>query len=102
MGRSAREQAENFGRTQAAAARPAEEKAPAARKPKLVRDSFTFPETDYVRIGLLKERALKAGREVKKGELLRAGLAVLSAMSDADLLTALAGVDKLKPGRPAK
>lgn len=73
----------------------------AAKKPKLVRDSFTFPETDYARIGALKQRALRAGREAKKSELLRAGLAVLSGLSDAALLQALDGIDKLKPGRPA-
>lgn len=84
-------------------ARPGKEarKAP-ARKPKLVRDSFTFPEADYAQIGALKERALKAGREVKKSELLRAGLKALAAMSDASLFKALDGVDKLKPGRPAQ
>ncbi|MBI4742171.1 MAG: hypothetical protein HY777_11620 [Betaproteobacteria bacterium] len=80
---------------------PAKEKKSAAKKPKLVRDSFTFPEADYAVFGTLKQRVLKAGREVKKSELLRAGLAVLSEMPLEDLLQALDGVDKLKPGRPA-
>lgn len=72
------------------------------KKPKLVRDSFTFPAEEYAQIGLLKQRTLKAGQEVKKSELIRAGLALLSASSDAALLKALAKVDKLKTGRPAK
>lgn len=80
----------------------AKEKKPAARKPKLVRDSFTFPEADYARIGALKQRAMAAGREVKKSEVLRAGLVALSALSDAALLETLDSVDKLKPGRPAR
>lgn len=78
------------------------EKKSVPKKPKLVRDSFTFPEADYARIGALKQRALKAGREVKKSELLRAGLVALSGLSDSVLLQALDGIDKLKPGRPAK
>lgn len=73
-----------------------------AKKPKLVRDSFTFPAVDYAQIGALKQRALQAGHEVKKSELLRAGLAVLCALSDAELIKALQAIDRLKPGRPAK
>lgn len=85
-----------------AAAKESKEKKVAAKKPKLVRDSFTFPETDYAQIAALKQRALNAGREIKKTEVLRAGLALLSGLSDGDLLSALDGIDKLKPGRPAK
>ncbi len=81
---------------------PAKEKKAFAKKPKLVRDSFTFPEDDYALLGALKQRLLTAGREVKKSELLRAGLAVLSAMPTESLLQALDGIDKLKPGRPGK
>ena len=72
------------------------------KKPKLVRDSFTFPAEEYAQIGILKQRTLKAGHEVKKSELLRAGLALLSASSDVTLLKALTKIDKLKTGRPAK
>ena len=74
----------------------------AGKKPKLVRDSFTFPATDYALIGELKQRALKAGYEIKKSEILRAGLLALSAMSESVLIKALGDIDKLKPGRPAK
>lgn len=73
-----------------------------AKKPKLVRDSFTFPETDYIKFTVLKQRALKAGRDVKKSELLRAGLAMLSGLDEPNLIKVLDGIDKLKPGRPAK
>ncbi|MEI7429826.1 MAG: hypothetical protein WCL27_05165 [Betaproteobacteria bacterium] len=72
------------------------------KKSKLVRDSFTFPAEEYAQIGLLKQRTLKAGQEVKKSELIRAGLALLSASSDAALLKALTKIDKLKTGRPAQ
>lgn len=83
-------------------AKVAKEKKVSAKKPKLVRDSFTFPEADYARIGDLKRRALKSGHEVKKSELLRAGLFVLSDLNDGALINVLAGIDKLKPGRPSK
>jgi len=72
------------------------------KKPKLVRDSFTFPAVDYALFGTLKQRALKSGHEVKKSELLRAGLASLAALPDSALLKALQGINRLKPGRPVK
>lgn len=74
----------------------------APKKAKLVRDSFTFPENDYVLLAVLKQRALSAGHEIKKSELLRAGLSALAAMSEADLLKALDGVERIKTGRPSK
>lgn len=71
-----------------------------ARKPKLVRDSFTFPKDEYTAIEALKERLAKLGQPVKKSELLRAGLKALAAMPDAALKTALQAVPSLKTGRP--
>lgn len=67
---------------------------------KLVRDGFTMPETDFALFAALKARALKAQRETKKSELLRAGLQALAAMSDAQLLAALQGLAPVKIGRP--
>lgn len=89
----------------AAAAAPAakkasKKKAAAPVRVKLVRDSFTMPEADFELIGKLKQRALKQGREVKKSELLRAGLHVLAATNDAAFGAAVAAVPKLKTGRP--
>jgi len=48
----------------------------------------------------LKVRAANLTRPVKKSELLRAGVAVLSAMTDKAFLAALNGVPSLKTGRP--
>jgi hypothetical protein len=73
-----------------------------AKKSKLVRDSFTMPKAEYLQIEALKARALKASHAVKKSELLRAGLAALSAMNDAALLAALKAVAPLTTGRPKK
>lgn len=88
-----------------AAARAAKEgkhKKPAARKTKLVRDSFSFPETDYALFAALKQRALSAGLEIKKSELVRAGLSLLGGLSEDELVQALRGVDRIKTGRPKK
>ena len=69
-------------------------------KPKLVRDSFTIPRTEYALLEGLKERAAKLTRPTKKSELLRAGIAVLNGLSDKAFLAALDGVPSLKTGRP--
>jgi len=92
----------------ATAAKPSPVKAvnpPKADKPKkvkMVRDSFTMPETDYSQLAELKKKCLQSGVHVKKSELLRVGLLSLSRMSDSALLKAVAEVEKLKTGRPAK
>ena len=72
-----------------------------AKKPKMIRDSFTIPKSEYVVIDALKERAGKLSRAAKKSELLRAGVKALAAMSDAAFLAALTAVPTIKTGRPA-
>lgn len=75
--------------------------APAVKsKPKLVRDSFTIPKDEYALLAVLKERSIALGRPAKKGEVLRAGIAALHAMSDKQLRAALDAVPSLKTGRP--
>ena len=70
------------------------------RKPKLVRDSFTMPEQEYALLGHVKKACLKAGFEVKKSELLRIGVALISQLDMATLHSVLAGLPQLKAGRP--
>ena len=70
------------------------------KKPKLVRDSFTIPKTEFAAIDQLKTRAIALGSSVKKSELLRAGLMVLQGLNDAAYKVALAAVPTLKTGRP--
>ncbi len=74
------------------------------KKPKLkvVRDSFTMPQSEYLKITEIKELCLKAGMQVKKSEVLRAGVIALGAMSDKQLQSALSALDKIKTGRPNK
>lgn len=71
-----------------------------AKKPKLVRDSFTIPKDEYAVIETLKQRAATLAQPVKKSELLRAGLKVLAGLSDAALRSALQAVPSIKTGRP--
>jgi uncharacterized iron-regulated protein len=71
-------------------------------KVKVVRDSFTMPQPEYQKIADIKEACLKTGLHVKKSEVLRAGLQVLSALSVPQLKSALASLDKIATGRPKK
>jgi hypothetical protein len=73
-----------------------------AKKPKVVRDSFTMPQSEYLKIAEIKELCLKAGLQVKKSEVLRAGVIALCAMSEAQLNRTMSALDKIKTGRPNK
>ena len=72
------------------------------RKQKLVRDSFTIPKAEYAVIDELKLRAAKLGQPAKKSEILRAGVMALAALTDEALSASLAGVPRMKTGRPPK
>ncbi|UCV15756.1 hypothetical protein [Quatrionicoccus australiensis] len=72
------------------------------KKPKLVRDSYAMPEDEYAQIGALKKRLAGLGRETKKSELLRGGIALLAALNDAELTAVMGRVERIKTGRPAK
>lgn len=80
----------------------AADKAAKAKKPKLVRDSFTIPKAEYDVLDKLKHQAAALGHPAKKSEVLRAGILALSALSETALLAALAKVPAIKTGRPKK
>lgn len=73
-----------------------------AKKDKLVRDSFTFPKSEYLVLDTLKTRAIQLKQPVKKSELIRAGIKALTAMNDKTFLAALNAVPAIKTGRPQK
>ena len=73
-----------------------------AKKPKLMRDSFTIPKPEYAVLEELKQRAAKLGAPAKKSEILRAGIKALAALSETAFKTALAAVPTIKTGRPKK
>ena len=81
---------------------PKADKADKAKKPKLVRDSFTIPKNEVAVLDDLKLRAARLGRPAKKSEVLRAGIMALAAMGDAAFLATVTGVPAVKTGRPAK
>jgi hypothetical protein len=82
-----------------AGAAPANEERP-LDTPKLVRDSFTMPEREYAVLAEVKQACLKAGFEIKKSELLRIGVALISQIDMATLQSVLASLPQLKTGRP--
>ena len=84
----------------AAPAKATAKKPKKEHKEKVVRDSFTMPQNDYALIATLKERA--NGTHVKKSELLRAGLRLLSKLTAAQLKKSVADLEKIKTGRPKK
>jgi hypothetical protein len=69
---------------------------------KVVRDGFTMPQADYDKIKSLKARCLKNGVEVKKSQLLRAGLNALEVLAVPDLLKRIAALTPVKAGRKKK
>jgi hypothetical protein len=77
-------------------------KAAKVKKVKMVRDSISIPKTEFQALVALKTRAGKLGVEVKKTELIRAGIKILASLTDTSFAEAMRTVPNLKNGRPAK
>jgi hypothetical protein len=73
-----------------------------AKKPKLVRDNFTMPQSDYALLVELKSACLAAGFEAKKSQLLRVGLGLLKSMDMARLRREIEALAPVKPNRQKK
>ncbi len=78
------------------------EKKAKSGKVKMERDSFTMPKDEYAQFAILKTRLLELGQPAKKSELLRAGIKLLSEMTDLRLKRTMATVPVIKTGRPKK
>lgn len=74
----------------------------APKKLKRVHDSFTMPALDYALIGALKQRAGEHHVTLKKNEILRAGLHVLSALATEQFVAAITAIKTVKAQRPKK
>ena len=85
-----------------AAPQQAAKKPKKEHKKKVVRDSFTMPQSEYSKIAEIKAICLKAKMHVKKSEVLRAGLKLLAELNAAQLKHALGSLEKIKTGRPQK
>lgn len=72
------------------------------KKPKLIRDSYAMPEHEYAQIAGLKKRLSGLGSEVRKSEVLRCGIAALTALNDVELQAVVGRVERIKTGRPSK
>lgn len=78
------------------------EKNTKTKKPKMVRDSFSFPKAEYAVLQELKERSIRLTHPAKKTELLRAAIKTLASLDDAAFIAAIQAIPSLKTGRPAK
>lgn len=85
-----------------AASKQAAKKTEKTPKVKVVHDSFSMPKAEYHKIAEIKATCLNAGLHAKKSEVLRAGLKALGEMNEAQLKVAIAGLEKIKTGRPKK
>jgi cytoskeletal protein RodZ len=72
------------------------------KKDKLIRDSFTMPESEYNLIAEVKRRCLANGVAVKKSEVLRAAIVSFAALPDATLGAVLQAQAVIKTGCPPK
>jgi hypothetical protein len=61
-----------------------------------------MPEQEYAVLSQVKKACLKAGFEIKKSELLRIGVALISQIDMATLQKVLSSLPQLKTGRPKK
>ena len=68
----------------------------------LVRDSFTMPTDEHQLIDQLKKRIRLLGSDVKKSELIRAGITLLNTLPNTALIRSINAIPNLKTGRPAK
>lgn len=65
------------------------------KKNSVVKDSFSFPAVEHEHLVMLKKRLLSEGVEVKKSELVRAGLVLLASLDADDLKSLLAKVPRV-------
>lgn len=79
---------------------PPREQPPRNGAGKVIRDSFTIPDGEYALISGIRKRCMKSGVSANKSEVLRAGLAVLNAMKDRELVKVFEGLSRVKTGRP--
>ncbi|WP_394753073.1 hypothetical protein [Crenothrix sp.] len=65
-------------------------------KVKIIRDSFPFPEQDYAILTELKNAFMADGIAVKRGEILRAGLHLLTTLNVFELQQVVGQVERIE------
>ncbi|NOT83328.1 MAG: hypothetical protein HOP02_00810 [Methylococcaceae bacterium] len=68
-------------------------------KTKVIKDSFPFPKQEYGVLSELKQACIAAGVPVKRGEILRVGLSLLSQLDFSEIKRLVQQVEKIQPGR---
>lgn len=71
-----------------------------AQQRKSASKRYKLPDDENAQLGALKQRLQALGTDVKKSQLLRAGLALLVAMNDAQLTKAMANIGVVKAECP--
>lgn len=66
---------------------------------KVTRETFTMPIADARRLQALRLRVMKLGIDAPKSQIVRAGIAALDGLDDAELSAAVEAIERLKPGR---
>lgn len=66
----------------------------------IIRETFSLPPGDSALIDQLRQRSAAQGVMLNRSEILRAGLAALSELSDSKLVEIGNSVPKMKTGRP--
>lgn len=66
----------------------------------VIRENFSLPPSDSALIDALRKRVAAQGVLLNRSEILRAGLAALSALGNAQLVDIASQVPKMKAGRP--
>ena len=66
----------------------------------IIRETFSLPPSDSALIDQLRQRSAAQGVMLNRSEILRAGLAALSTLSDSKLVEIGNLVPKMKTGRP--
>jgi hypothetical protein len=69
---------------------------------KLIRDSFTIPEDEYVLLAETKKTCLKSGLEIKKSQLIRIGIRLVHELGPSRLKKEQKALQPVKTGRPHK
>ena len=72
------------------------------KKDKVIRDSFTMPESEYKLIATIKKRCIAKGLAVKKSEVLRAAISYFANQSDDYIKATVGALVVIKTGRPPK
>lgn len=70
------------------------------KPPTVVRENFSLPPSDSELIEVLRRRAAREGVLLNRSELLRASLAALNKLSDAEIAVIGSQVPRIRTGRP--